>query len=214
VVHRFDTLRARIKFLEDLSEQFPDARVELEHDDPFTLLVAVVLAALTSDRMVNKTLPILFADGSTAEALCALGADGIDERIKSIYLHKKKAGAIHEIAQTVVRLGRVPDTLEELVALPGVGRKTANVILLAAFKKPAYPVDRHVFRVCNCTGLATGSTPYRVECALKERIPEEHAFLLYGLLVRYGQHACRPGCDGGCIERFYAQQPTSKIADK
>lgn len=200
------SVQSRIEFFKRLEAYFPEARIELDYVDSFTLLIAVVLSARTTDKAVNKVLPRLFADGSTPEVIYSLGYDEIESRINTLGLYRNKAKAVFGIAEIVMQLGQVPDTLEGLLQLPGVGRKTANVMLVTAFKQCAYPVDTHVFRVSNCTGLAPGKTPSEVEMKLHECVPEEYKYKAHALLVLFGRYICkaRPKCEGGCMKNLYS----------
>ena len=172
--HRRVMTRAEVRaFLDALAAANPDPRSELQYHDPFTLLVAVVLSAQTTDAAVNKATPALFAAAPTPAAMAALGAEGIGPYIRSIGLWQGKARNVAELARLLVERhgGAVPGDREALEALPGVGRKTANVVLNVAFGQPTMAVDTHVFRVANRTGLAPGDTVRAVEEALVARSP-------------------------------------------
>lgn len=192
-----DNYQHRVIFFQKLNEAFPDVRIELEYSDPFTLLIAVVLSARCTDKAVNAALPGLFADGSTPQDMLRLGEDEIASRIKTIGCYRNKAKFITGIAEQVMELGGVPDNLEQLEKLPGVGRKTANIILSVAFGHTTFAVDTHVFRVSNRTGLAPGKNPRAVEEQLERRVPAQCARTAHALLVLHGRYVCkaqRPKC--------------------
>ncbi|MBM3542187.1 MAG: endonuclease III, partial [Alphaproteobacteria bacterium] len=148
-------------FFARLARVNPAPKTELEYDNPFTLLVAVVLSAQATDASVNKATPALFARADTPAKMIALGEAGVREHIKTIGLFNSKAKNVIALSRLLIERhgGEVPRTREELQALPGVGRKTANVVLNEAFGVPTIAVDTHVFRVGNRTGLAPGKTP-------------------------------------------------------
>ena len=177
----------------------PEPRGELEHTNPFTLLVAVVLSAQATDAGVNRATPALFAIADTPQKMAALGEDGIRELIKTIGLFNTKAKNVHLLSLALIENhgGEVPRTREELEALPGVGRKTANVVLNIAFRQPTMAVDTHVFRVANRTGLAPGNTPLAVELGLLETIPPDRIVNAHHWLILHGRYVCkarRPEC--------------------
>jgi len=161
-------------FFTTLQADNPAPRSELEYSTPFELLVAVLLSAQATDVGVNKATRRLFAVANTPQAILALGQEGLESYIKTIGLYRSKARHLLETCRILVERygGEVPRTREALEALPGVGRKTANVILNVAFGEPTIAVDTHIFRVCNRTGLAPGKTPLEVERKLLERVPE------------------------------------------
>ena len=154
----------------------PEPEGELEHIDPFTLLVAVVLSAQATDAGVNKATPALFAAADTPAKMAALGEARVQDLIKTIGLFRTKAKNVVALSQKLVEEhgGEVPRTREALEALPGVGRKTANVVLNVAFGEPTIAVDTHIFRVGNRTGLATGKTPFEVEMKLEQVVPAHY----------------------------------------
>lgn len=180
----------------------PRPRTELEHTSPFTLLVAVVLSAQATDAGVNRATRVLFAEAPTPEAMAALGEEGIAARVRTIGLYRNKARNVASLSRLLIERhgGEVPRDRAALEALPGVGRKTANVVLNEVFGEPTIAVDTHVFRVANRTGLAPGATPQAVEAGLLERVPEafrRHAHHWLILLGRYTCLARRPAC-GRC----------------
>src|SRR5256714_2584520 len=154
----------------------PAPKTELEHINPYTLLVAVVLSAQATDAGVNKATPALFAAADTPEKMVALGEERVREFIKTIGLYRGKARNVVELSQKLVSEhgGKVPRERAALEALPGVGRKTANVVLNVAFGEPTIAVDTHVFRVSNRTGLAPGKDPLEVEQKLEQAVPSAY----------------------------------------
>ena len=178
----------------------PEPRGELEHINPFTLLVAVVLSAQATDAGVNKATPALFALADTPEAMARLGESKVRELIKTIGLYRTKAKNVIALSQRLVAEhgSRVPNTREALEALPGVGRKTANVVLNIAFGEPTIAVDTHIFRVGNRTGLAPGKNPLEVELKLLDAVPERYRLHAHHWLILHGRYTCvarRPLCE-------------------
>jgi len=178
----------------------PEPRGELEHINPFTLLVAVVLSAQATDAGVNKATPALFALADTPEAMTRLGETKVRELIKTIGLYRTKAKNVIALSQRLVAEhgSRVPNTREALEALPGVGRKTANVVLNIAFGEPTIAVDTHIFRVGNRTGLAPGKNPLEVELKLLDAVPERYRLHAHHWLILHGRYTCvarRPLCE-------------------
>ena len=177
----------------------PDPKSELEYKNPFTLLVAVVLSAQATDAGVNKATRALFKIADTPEKMLHLGEDKLREQIKTIGLYRNKARNVILLSQQLVDAhgGNVPREREALEALPGVGRKTANVILNVAFGEPTLAVDTHVFRVANRTGLSDGKTPLAVEEDLLRVIPPKYALHAHHWLILHGRYVCkarRPEC--------------------
>jgi endonuclease III len=178
----------------------PEPRGELEHINPFTLLVAVVLSAQATDAGVNKATPALFAAADTPEKMVALGEERVRELIKTIGLFRTKARNVIALSQRLIAEhgGVVPPSREALEALPGVGRKTANVVLNIAFGEPTIAVDTHIFRVGNRTGLAPGKTPFDVETELERVVPAEFKRHAHHWLILHGRYTCvarRPLCE-------------------
>ncbi len=189
----------------------PSPRTELDYRDPYTLLVAVVLSAQATDLGVNKATKRLFAAAPTPEAMLALGEDAVREHIKTIGLFRNKAKNVIALSRILVDRwgGRVPHDREALESLPGVGRKTANVVLNEAFGEPTIAVDTHVFRVANRTGLAPGKTPEAVERRLLEVVPEAYRAGAHHWLILHGRYVCkaaRPMC-GKCVIRDVCAYP-------
>ena len=183
-------------------QAMPVAETELHYEDPFQLLVAVILSAQCTDKRVNMITPALFRDFPTAEAMAATTSDVVYEYIRSVSYPNHKARHLVGTAQMLVRDygGQVPDTLEELVKLPGVGRKTANVIQSVVFHKAAMAVDTHVFRVSHRIGLVPGTctTPLATEKYLTRYIPEALIPKAHHWLILHGRYVCtarNPKCD-------------------
>jgi endonuclease-3 len=178
----------------------PEPRGELEHINPFTLLIAVVLSAQATDAGVNKATPALFAAADTPEKMAALGEERVQGLIKTIGLYRTKAKNVVALSRRIVaeHAGEVPRTREALEALPGVGRKTANVVLNVAFGEPTIAVDTHIFRVGNRTGMATGKTPFEVETKLDHAVPAKYKRHAHHWLILHGRYVCvarRPRCE-------------------
>ena len=187
------------RFFATLQAANPQPASELHYRNPFELLAAVMLSAQATDASVNRATPALFAAAPTPQDMVALGVAGIEAHIKSIGLYRNKARHLHAASKILVEQhgGHVPRTREALEALPGVGRKTANVILNIAFGEPTIAVDTHVYRVSCRTGLAPGKTPLAVEQRLLARVPEkylQHAHHWLILLGRYTCQARQPRC--------------------
>lgn len=181
----------------------PEPQGELDHSDPYTLLVAVVLSAQATDSGVNKATKGLFAAASTPAAMVALGEEKVAHFIRTLGLYKNKAKNVVELSRLLLERfhGDVPRDREALETLPGVGRKTANVVLNIAFGEPTIAVDTHLFRVANRTGLAPGATPLAVEEALEARIPDRFKLHAHHWLILHGRYICKarqPEC-GRCL---------------
>ena len=182
------------------SVQRPEPRGELEHRNAFTLLVAVVLSAQATDAGVNKATPALFDVADTPQKMLALGEDKIGEYVRTIGLWRGKAKNVIALSQALIRDhgGEVPGDRDQLVKLPGVGRKTANVVLNMAFGQPTMAVDTHIFRIGNRLGLAPGKTPEDVEEGLVRIIPEKYMRHAHHWLILHGRYICkarRPECE-------------------
>jgi endonuclease-3 len=178
----------------------PDPRGELEHLNPYTLVVAVALSAQATDAGVNKATRNLFPVADTPQKMLALGEDKVREYIKTIGLYRNKAKNVIALSQKLIDEfgGEVPRSREALQSLPGVGRKTANVVLNMAFGEPTMAVDTHVFRVGNRTGLAPGKDPLAVELALERVIPAEFMLHAHHWLILHGRYTCvarKPRCE-------------------
>ena len=178
----------------------PHPKTELHYRDPFTLLVAVVLSAQATDASVNRVTPDLFGVADTPQKLLALGEAGLTDKIKSIGIYRNKAKNLIALAGKLIAEhgGKVPSTREGLETLPGVGRKTANVVLNIAFGEPTLAVDTHVFRVAHRLDLASGKTPLEVEMGLLEVIPPVYLHYAHHWLILHGRYVCqarKPKCD-------------------
>ena len=178
----------------------PNPRTELHYINPFTLLVAVVLSAQATDAGVNKATPALFALAETPEKMVALGEARVRDLIKTIGLYRTKAKNVIALSQQLIAQhgGKVPHDRDALEALPGVGRKTANVVLNVAFGEPTIAVDTHIFRVGNRTGLAVGKTPLDVEMKLMAVVPKKYLLHAHHWLILHGRYTClarRPLCE-------------------
>ena len=187
------------QFLQALAAITPDPRSELHYTDNFTLLVAVVLSAQSTDSGVNRATPALFRDAPTPAAMAALGEAGIGRHIRTLGLWQSKARHVAALSAALVAQhgGQVPHDRAALEALPGVGRKTANVVLNVAFGEATMAVDTHIFRLGNRTGIAPGKTPLAVEQALLKRVPPEMLRDAHHWLILHGRYVCkarRPEC--------------------
>jgi len=194
----------------------PAPQTELKYVNPFTLLVAVVLSAQATDAGVNKATPALFAAADTPEKMAALGEDRIRDCIKTIGLYRNKAKNVAALSEKLVAEhgGKVPRTREALEALPGVGRKTANVVLNVAFGEPTIAVDTHIFRVGNRTGMATGKDPFEVEQKLDKVIPAHYKMHAHHWLILHGRYTClarKPLCEK-CVIADLCQWPGKTVA--
>ncbi|WP_218418020.1 endonuclease III [Alteromonas lipotrueae] len=193
----------RREILTRLRDDNPHPTTELNFSTPFELLVAVTLSAQSTDVGVNKATDKLFPIANTAQAISALGEDGLKEYIKTIGLFNSKAKNVHRLSEILVEKynGEVPESREALEALPGVGRKTANVVLNTAFGWPTIAVDTHIYRVSNRTKLAMGKTVEKVEEKLLKVVPAEFKVDVHHWLILHGRYTCvarKPRC-GSCI---------------
>lgn len=189
-------------------QNMPVAETELHYDNPFHLLIAVILSAQCTDKRVNMVTPPLFEAYPTPEVMAVASQDAVYEYIKSISYPNNKAKNLIGMAKKVVNdfNGQIPDTLEELESIPGVGRKTANVMLIVAFNKPAMPVDTHVFRVSNRIGLTDNSkNPEQTEKELMKNIPAKYLSRAHHWLILHGRYICqarKPKCEECGIAPF------------
>ncbi|MDJ0922181.1 MAG: endonuclease III [Henriciella sp.] len=209
-----------------LAEDRPDPKTELDFVNPYTLVVAVALSAQATDVGVNKATKGLFAVADTPRKMLALGLEGVEQHIKTIGLWRNKAKNVIALSQMILDEfdGDVPQTRDELVRLPGVGRKTANVVLNEAFGQPTIAVDTHIFRVSNRTGLAPGKDPDQVEASLERTTPDEFKHGAHHWLILHGRYTCvarKPKCYVCTIRdlcRFKEKTPdpakTSSLAPK
>ena len=177
---------------EILDELYPEVPIPLAHRDPYTLLVAVLLSAQTTDKKVNQVTPALFARADTPEKMAALPEEEIRELIREIGLNSQKAKALRGLSAILVaqHSGRVPRTFEELEALPGVGHKTASVVMAQAFGKPAFPVDTHIHRLAARWGLSDGTGVEKTERDLKRVFPEESWRRVHLQIIYFGRRHC------------------------
>jgi endonuclease-3 len=195
----------RAEIFRRLRKANPSPTTELEHRTPFELLVSVILSAQATDKSVNIATEELYEHASTPAEILALGQSGLEEYIKTIGLYRMKAKNIIETCRILLREhgGKVPQTREALEALPGVGRKTANVVLNVAFGQPTIAVDTHIFRVCNRTNIAPGKDPLEVEQRLLKVVPDEFKLHAHHWLILHGRYVCvarKPNCPA-CIIR-------------
>jgi endonuclease-3 len=199
-----------------LAEDRPDPKTELEYTDPFTLVVAVALSAQATDVGVNKATKGLFKAANTPAKMVKLGEEGVAEHIRTIGLWRNKAKNVIALSRKLIDEfgGEVPRTREALQSLPGVGRKTANVVLNMAFGEPTMAVDTHVFRVGNRTGLAPGKDPLEVELALERVIPAEFMLHAHHWLILHGRYTCvarKPRCEV-CLINDLCRWPEKTVA--
>ena len=189
-----------VEFFSRLQKLNPEPKGELNYTNPFTLLVAVVLSAQATDVGVNKATPALFKAADTPEKMVKLGEDKIRDYIKTIGLFNAKAKNVYKLSQILIdeHDSEVPPDRDALVKLPGVGRKTANVVLNMAFGQPTIAVDTHIFRVSNRTGLAPGANPDKVEAKLEKVVPDEFKQHCHHWLILQGRYICnarKPDCE-------------------
>ena len=185
--------------LERLNAHYPEPPIPLDHRDPFTLLIAVLLSAQCTDKKVNEVTPALFAAGPTPEAMSDLEETEILSYIRQLGLAKTKSKNVHKLAHILVNVhaGQVPASFEELEALPGVGHKTASVVMAQAFGVPAFPVDTHIHRLAQRWGLSSGDSVAQTEKDLKSLFPKDAWNRLHLQIIFYGRDHCTArGCDG------------------
>ena len=206
----------------DIAEMFsrfekamPEPKGELHYSNPFTLLVAVVLSAQATDAGVNKATPALFAAADTPEKMAALGEEKVTELIRTIGLFRTKAKNVVALSRRLVAEfgGEVPRDRDALQSLPGVGRKTANVVLNIAFGEPTIAVDTHIFRVSNRTGLAPGKTVEAVEAGLEKVVPAEYRLHAHHWLILHGRYVCKarkPDCPA-CLINDLCRYPAKTV---
>jgi len=204
-----------VPFFETLKAANPHPRSELEYTNVFELLCAVLLSAQATDVSVNKATRHLFAVANTPGRMLDLGLPALEDHIKSIGLYRTKARNLMQTCQMLLDRhgGKVPRTREALQALPGVGRKTANVVLNVAYGDPTMAVDTHIFRVANRTGLAPGKDPVAVEARLLERVPTEYLEDAHHWLILHGRYVClsrKPRCTQCAVAAFCDSAPPRK----
>ena len=199
-----------IEDFEIFKKSNPEPKSELNYSNPYTLLVAVALSAQTTDKSVNKATESLFKIADTPEKMVALGEEKLISYIKSIGLYKNKAKHVIEMSKMLISDfgSKVPDNREDLEKLPGVGRKTANVVLNVIFNKPTMPVDTHLLRISPKIGLAEGKTPLEVEKSLLKRIPPQYLEHAHHWLILHGRYICtarNPKCEECPINHICAK---------
>ena len=205
------TIKERYQgILEYFQQEQPNPETELQHHDPFELLVAVMLSAQCTDKRVNMVTPALFAAYPTPQAMAAANVEDILQYVKSVSYPNSKAAHLLAMSQKLVDEfdGKVPDNMKDLTSLPGVGRKTANVILGIVFGKATIPVDTHVFRVSHRLGLSQGKTPNDVEKDLSRHIPAELRFKAHHWILLHGRYVCKaikPDCLNCGIQHYCKQ---------
>lgn len=197
--------KKRLAIFERLAEAIPHPTTELQYSTPFELLIAVVLSAQATDKGVNKATVKLFPMANTPHDILVLGLEGLKKYIQTIGLYNSKGANIIKLCQQLLdkHAGQVPQTREELEALPGVGRKTANVILNTVFGQHTIAVDTHIFRVSNRTGIAPGKNVREVEKKLEKWVPEKHRKDIHHLLILHGRYTCiarKPKCPSCVIK--------------
>ncbi|MBP2026986.1 endonuclease-3 [Acetoanaerobium pronyense] len=195
------------KILEILKDMYPDATCELNHSNAYELLVATILSAQSTDKRVNIVTSDLFKKYNTPDDMVALGEEKLAKLIKSIGFYNSKAKNIIEMSRILIEKFdfKVPDNMEDLLSLPGVGRKTANVVLSNAFDVPAIAVDTHVYRVSHRLGFSKGNTPELVEIDLMKKIPKKDWSLSHHVFIFHGRRTCKarnPLCDNCEVKNF------------
>jgi endonuclease-3 len=209
---------AVVTFFDRLAEVMPEPQGELEYRNPYTLLVAVVLSAQSTDVGVNKATRGLFADAKTPEQMLCLGVEGVKRHIRTLGLFNSKAKNVIELSRLLVERhgGEVPRDRAALESLPGVGRKTANVVLNIAFGEPTIAVDTHIFRVANRTGLAPGKTPRAVEDKLLKVVPKDRQRHAHHWLILHGRYICKarkPDCPACVVRDLCAYKAKTTLED-
>ena len=206
-------------FFEILRQANPHPQTELQYTSVFELLIAVLLSAQATDKGVNKATARLFALAPTPQRMVALGLEGIEACVKTIGLYRTKARNVLATSQLLIERhsGQVPRDRAALEALPGVGRKTANVVLNCAFGEPTMAVDTHIFRVANRTGLAPGRTPAAVEQGLLQRIPADYLLHAHHWLILHGRYVCKarsPDCQRCTVAAWCDARPRGAARPK
>jgi endonuclease-3 len=201
-----------VEFFARLAADNPHPETELEYSNPYTLLVAVALSAQMTDVGVNKATRTLFAEADTPEKMLALGEEALKQRLRTINFYNTKAKNVLALSRALIERhgGEVPDHRAALEALPGVGRKTANVVLNTAFGRETFAVDTHIFRVGNRTGLARGKTPLDVELKLEKRVPQPFRLHAHHWLILHGRYTCKartPECWRCVVADLCAYKP-------
>ncbi len=192
----------RLAIFDKLAKAIPNPKTELNYSSNFELLIAVILSAQSTDKGVNKATDKLYPIANTPQAIFDLGLDGLKEYIKTIGLYNTKGANIIKTCEMLINLhnSEIPQTRKELEALPGVGRKTANVVLNTAFGQPTMAVDTHIFRFSNRTNIAPGKNVLEVEKQLLKHVPKKHLIPAHHLMILHGRYICmarKPKC-GAC----------------
>jgi endonuclease-3 len=213
------TAKEVAEFFSRFAANDPDPRSELQYNNPYTLLVAVVLSAQATDKGVNKATAPLFADVDTPQKMVALGEDRLRDAIKTIGLFRTKAKNVIGLSKALIEThgGEVPRDREVLQTLPGVGRKTANVVMNVAFGEATIAVDTHIFRVGNRTGLAPGKTPREVEDGLEAVVPHKFKLHAHHWLILHGRYICiarKPRCPDCIVADLCRFSPKTEPAGK
>ena len=209
----------RVEFMRRLAEQNPNPKSELNYSTPYELLVAVALSAQSTDKGVNIATAKLFPVANTPEQIAKLGVEGLIPYIQTIGLYKSKAKHVVACAEKLLAefSGKVPEDFDSLVSLPGVGRKTANVVLNVAFHQPRIAVDTHIFRVCNRTKFAPGKNPDEVEDKLYKVVPPEYLLNAHHWILLHGRYVCKarsPECERCVVAEFCnAPEKAKRLAD-
>lgn len=216
MARRFSTKEVA-EFFSRFAANDPDPRSELQYNNPYTLLVAVVLSAQATDKGVNKATAPLFAQADTPQKMLDLGEERLREAIKTIGLYRTKAKNVIALSKALIEHhdSHVPRDREQLEALPGVGRKTANVVLNVAFGKPTIAVDTHIFRVGNRTGIAPGKTPRDVEDVLDAIVPDRYKLHAHHWLILHGRYICvarKPRCPDCIVADLCRYTPKTQPA--
>ncbi len=196
-----------MKIIKSLKKEYPDAGTMLKYSNPFQFVAAVILSAQSTDQQVNRVTAGLFTDYSSPEALAAIDLPLLEEKIRGVGLYHTKARHLKRMAQIIVEeyRGQIPREFEELLSLPGVGRKSANVIRSEIFQLPGLGVDTHVQRVANRIGLVNSKSPEQTEKALKKQIPEKYWSEAHHLFVFHGRRVCharKPSCCNCIVEKL------------
>lgn len=200
------------KVYELLKEEYPDAACGLDYGTPFQLLVSTILSAQATDKSVNKVTEELYKQYPDMDGFLTLTQEEIENKIKKIGIYKNKAKSIYNMTRELRDNfnGQVPRTMEELMSLSGVGRKTASVVLVEAFNIPAFPVDTHVFRVTRRIGIASENTADKVSDEMMKKLPKKYYHLMHHLLITHGREVCgaqNPKCSVCCLKdicKYYA----------
>ena len=195
------------KIIKGLREHYPVVKTGLEYETPLQLLISTVLSAQSTDKSVNKVTKNLYEKYPDLEALLGLSREEIQENIREIGIYKNKSKNIYKLLRIIKEeyKGNVPQNMKELMKLPGVGRKTASVVLAVAFGKPAFPVDTHVYRICRRLGFTESKTPDKVSDDMMKIIPKDDWIEFHHLLISHGRNICKarnPDCDKCKIEKY------------